>query len=237
MAGAVDFYQIYFKESQIESLFPFAKPYFNEKLTVFFENSVISQLVPTSGAQKIGVCSYALRNKLNNGIPMRGQELGKSKDEILSDALEADFDVLALTRRQNPIKGPESHFMLAKMDNWHPGSRETFNLILKAIGLDTFENRREPKDPIYQNHFVARAEIYKEYVSKALIPAMEVMGTPEVSKRCYEDSQYYKLKTDPGYPKLIKDQLGMDYVPLHTFLLERLFSCWINGKNLNIKYL
>jgi len=236
MAGTVDFYQIYFKESQKEILFPFAKPYFNEKLTVFFENSVISQLVPASNAQNIAVCSYALRNKLNNGIPMRGQELGKTKDEIVAEALEAEFDVLALTRRQNPIKGPESHFMLAKMDNWHPGSRETFNLILKGIGLEPFENRREPKDPIYQNHFVARAEIYKEYVSKALIPEMGLMEG-ELRARRYEDSEYFKLKTDPGYPKLIKDQLGMTYVPLHTFLCERLFSCWIHGKGLKINYL
>jgi hypothetical protein len=236
MAGEVDFYQIYFHEGQKSLLFPFAKPYFNEKLTVFFENSVISQLVPASNAEKIAVCSYALRKKINNGIPMRGQELGKTKDEILAEALGADFDVLALTRRQNPIKGLEGHFMLAKMDNWHPGSRETLNLILKAIGIEPFENRREPKDPIYQNHFVARAEIYKEYVSSYLVPAMKVMEN-ELRDRCYEDSQYYKLKTDPNYPKLIKDQLGMDYVPLHTFLLERLFSCWIHGRGFKINYL
>ena len=168
---------------------------------------------------------------------MRGQEEGKTKDQILEEALGSDYDVLALTRRQNPVKGPDQHFMLRKLENWHPGSLETLLMIFKEIGLEWWE-RREPKDPIYQNHFVARGEIYREYVQTVLIPAMWLMENHEpIRKRCYEDSGYYKLKTDVSYPRLIKDQLGMDYVPMHTFLCERMFSCWIEGKKLNIKYL
>lgn len=231
MAGEIArLYQIYYRESQLSGLYPFAIPHFNPKLTVFFENSVIPGVVLSSDAKKIGVCSPALRSKINNRIPMR--------EEFTQEVINRDYDVLSFTRRQNPSKGPESHFMLAKMDHWHPGSRETFNMILECIGIQPFHNRREPKDPIYQNAFMAHASIYRDYVNSCLVPAMEVMQQDgELRKRCYEDSQYFKLKTEPGYRNLIKDQLGMDYVPMHTFLLERLFSCWINGKGLNVQYL
>lgn len=219
-----ELYQIYFKESQLENLYPFSIPFFNSQLTVFFENSVIRTIVLRSEADKIGIASYALKQKINNGVPMR--------QEFTEEVINWDYDVLSFTRKM-----PE-HFMLAKMDNWHPGSRETLNLIFKKIGQKTFEGRQEPKVPIYQNHFMARREIYYEYVTECLIPAMFVMEEDEeVRKRCYEDSLYYRLKTDPEYPKLIKKQLNMDYVPMHTFLCERMFSCWIDGKKLNIKYL
>ena len=225
MAGKVaELFQIYFKEEQLATLYPFATPHYNPNLTVFFENSVIRQLVLKSEAQKIGVASYALRQKINNGIPMR--------QEFTEEVINSEYDVLSFTRKM------PDHFMLAKMDNWHPGSLDTLNMIFAEIGKPTFENRRQPKTPIYQNHFMASSHLYKEYVMTMLIPAMTVMEEhPEIRKRCYEDSQYYKLKTDPGYPALIKRQLNMDYVPLHTFLCERMFSCFIDDKKLNIKYL
>lgn len=221
MAGEVDFYQIYFKESQLPDLYPFAKPFLNEKLTVFFENSVIRTIVLRSEAQKIGVCSYSLKKKIGHGVPL--------KAEFTESALLADYDVLSLGRKQ-----PE-HKMLFRMENWHPGSRETLEKIFEYLG---YPKPIEPKDSIYQNHFVARAEIYKEYVTTFLIPAMFVMvEVPEIAKRCMEDSLYYRLKTEPGYPKLIKERLGMDYVPMHPFLLERCFSLWINPHRLKVKYI
>jgi hypothetical protein len=217
-------YQIYFNDSQIGNLYPFAIPHFNDQLTVFFENSVIRTIVLHSEAPKIGVCSYALKQKIGHGIPMR--------QEFTEEVINWDYDVLSLGRKQ-----PE-HFMLAKMDNWHPGSLEILNLIFSAIGQPTFENRKQPKDPIYQNHFMATSQIYKAYVTEMLIPAMTVMEHDDkIAVRCMEDSQYFKLKTEPGYPKLIKEKLGMDYVPLHTFLCERMFSCWIHGKDIKVKYL
>lgn len=219
-----DFYQIYFEEKQLSNLFPFAKPHFNPDLTEFFENSVIYRLVLPCKAEKVGVCSPALRQKINHGIPM--------KEPFTEEVINRDFDVLVLSRKQMP-----EHYMLTKMDNWHPGTRETLNMILSAIGLDTFEGRREPKTAIYQNAFIARTDIYKSFLREAMIPAMKVMtDDPDIMVRCWEDSQYYKLKSEPSYSKMIKEKTGWDYVPCHTFILERLFSCWLNGKSLDIKY-
>jgi len=47
-----EFYQIYYHDSQIEKLYPFAIPYFNETLTIFFENSVIKDVVMSTESPK-----------------------------------------------------------------------------------------------------------------------------------------------------------------------------------------
>ena len=69
MASGVDFVQIYFKPEQLEQVYPFARYYYNPELTPFFENTVISEVVNNSGGSKIGVCSWALRDKLKFYIP------------------------------------------------------------------------------------------------------------------------------------------------------------------------
>lgn len=219
-----DFWQIYFDEGQLSNLYPFAKPYFNSELTEFFENAVIYRVVLPSKAEKIGVCSPALRQKINMGIPMR--------EPFTEEVINGDYDVLCLSRKQM-----KEHHMLTKMDNWHPGTRKTLNMVLSAIGLETFEGRREPEIAIYQNAFIARTDIYKSFLREAMIPAMKVMqDDPEIRVRCWEDSEYYKLKSEPEYRRMIETKTGWKYVPCHTFILERLFSCWIHGMKLNLKY-
>ena len=220
MAGTV-IYQIYYKPDQLGNLFDFATPYFNERLTVYFENEVIRNIIPHETSDKVGVCSWALRQKVGNGVPMR--------QPFTREVIEWDYDVLSLGREQ------KEHNMLSMMETWHPGAREILGKIWSAIGKTL---PKEPKHPIYSNHFMARTDIYKEYVKDFLIPAMDVMeNDPELKKRCHEDSQYYRLIRNPHYAARIKEALGMDYVPLHTFLLERCFSCWINDRKLKIRYL
>jgi len=222
MAGEVRLYQIYFKEDQLGNLFDFATPYFNEGLTVFFENSVIAKVIPHETSEKVGVCSWQLRQKVGNGVPM--------KQPFTKEVLERGYDVLSLGRRM------VEHNMLNMMEHWHPGSRQILTMIFGKLGKHL---PKEPKHAIYSNHFMARTDIYQEYVKDFLIQAMEVMETDEeIKKRCMEDSNYFKLIRDPGgYGKIIKEKLGMDYIPLHTFLLERCFSCWINDRKLNVQYL
>lgn len=214
-------YQIYFRDDQLGNLYDFATPHKNETLTVFFENDVIRKLIPHETGEKVGVCSWQLRQKVGGGIPMR--------QEFTRQVIEWDYDVLSLGREQ------KEHNMLALMETWHKGSREILGKIWSALGKNLC---KEPKHPIYSNHFMARTNIYQEYVKDFLIPAMDVMeNDPEIKSRCYEDSQYYRLIRNPHYATRIKETLGMDYVPLHTFLLERCFSCWINDRRLNIRYL
>lgn len=215
-------YQIYWKPEQLDNLFPFATPYFNEGLTVFFENEVIRNIVPLCKAEKIGVCSYALRQKMCGGVPLR--------EPFTEKHLEKDFEVLSLCR-----KSPEER-MIWRLDHWHPGAGD----ILRKIWVKLGKNEPgEPKNPIYQNHFMAKRHIYQDYVSDFLIPAMDLMvNDEEISKLVNVDSNYYKLKPPYGeFAQRVKKFLGTDYVTLHTFILERCFSCWIQTKPIKVSYL
>lgn len=214
------FYQIFWDDSQLPSLYPFAKPYRNETLTPFFENSVIAELVPRVKADKIAVCSYALRQKYRAfSVPPVG--------DITLERLQGDYDVFAFT------KNSQAHQMLEALRYNHKDSKDILKRICEAIGV-TFPG--EVEKPIYQNAFCASGEVYKAYVKEALIPAMEVMEQDEqIKKECWQDSNYYSLKhPSQEYRNRVKRFLGTDYVPLHTFLLERLFSVWIHGKGLKI---
>lgn len=219
-----ELWQIYYDESQKSNLFEFSKPVFNPSLTEYFENSVIYRVVLPSKAEKIGVCSPALRQKINFGIPM--------KEPFTEEVINRDYDLLVLSRKQTP-----EHYMLTKMDNWHPGTRETLNMILSAIGQPTFQGRSEPEVAVYQNAFILRTDLYKKFLWEAMIPAMKVMQDDHTIKAmCWEDSQYFKFKTEVRYAQKIKAKTGWDYIPCHTFILERLFSCWLNGMKLKINY-
>jgi len=219
MDGAI-IYQIYYHDDQRKELFPFTKPYKNEVLTPFFENSVIKDIVHGTQFEKIGVCSWRLKEKLRRNIPPY-----RNFDESL---LKSDYDVLSLS------KNTKKHVMLACAETNHKG----FKVLLNKIGDKISQPiPNEVKYPIYYNHFVARTEIYKQYIKEFLLPAMEVMETDtEVKQLCYVDSGYSKLTKEPMSAQAAV-QLGVNYFPLHPFLCERFFSCWINNKNFNVQYI
>lgn len=203
-------------------LFPFATPHFNAELDEFFENTIIATKVLSSRADKIAVCSWALRQKMTARIPPRR--------DLSAEVLLEDFDVMSFT------KNSKDHDMLAFLEYHHPEARAILEKILKAIDLKVPEHT---KFPIYQNAFCARREIYQDYVKKVLVPAIIVMKCDqEIRELCWQDAKY--TVTTLGIPvDFIKIQkfLGVPYYPLHPFLLERLFSCYINDKNLKVIYL
>jgi len=152
------------------------------------------------------------------------------RTELTEEMLYSEYDILSLT------KNSRVHGMLESLEGWHKGSREILKQICHAIGI---KFPKECRYPIYQNAFVADSTIYHLYVTEALYPAMQLMEHDERLKvLCWQDSQYYKLK-NPGedFAQRVKMFLGVDYCPLHPFLLERLFSVWINDKGFNVKYI
>jgi hypothetical protein len=217
MAESVEFWQIVFHEKHYSSLYPFAKPYFNHKLTPFFENSVIKNLVLATEANKIAVVSWALRSKMRLNLR-----------PLTENVLHEDFDVLSFSRNS------KFHQMLKAAEVWHPGFTDILAKIFHRIG---FGDPVNPKCPIYQNAFIARSNVYKRYVEEFLSPAMEVMEQDEqIRKLCWQDSNYTKLKREPLTDKAKKD-LGVGYYPMHPFLCERFFSQWIEKQKLNVQYL
>lgn len=221
----VEFWQIYYKDEQLKHLYSFAKPYKNENLTIFFENSVIKELVMQTTAKKIGVCSWKLKEKLcfNVGNP-------RIPDHITEEVINSEYDVLPFTRNT------KYHETLAALEFWHKGSVDLLRKILSILGIFM---PSEVKPAVYQNAFMAKTEIYQDYVTTYLSPAMELIkNDPEIYKLATVDSNYTNLtKEDAAKPEYLQEKIGMSYYPLVPFILERLFSIYLHNKKINVTFI
>lgn len=219
---ACELTQIIYDESQRAACYGFASIHFNETLTPYFENSVIIRVVESSKADKIAVCSWRLKEKFKWYI-------GKRR-EFTQEVLDSDYDVLALTRNT------KNHRMIEEANVYHKGFRETFRKILMAIDVPA---PHEVKIPIYQNHFSAKREIYQDYIKRYLKPAIEVMeNDPEIRKLAMADSNYSVLdKASPEKLDRLEKLIGMRFYPLSPFLLERLFSVYVQNERIKVTHL
>lgn len=215
-----DFYQLYYKPEQKSSLFPFAVPYFNEDLTIFFENAVIANLVKNTNADRIGVCSWKLSQKLRIRV-------GERKPLTL-EAINSDYDILSLTRNS------QRHAMLAMAYQWHKEFKPTIELLWQKLG---YKMPGEARNPIYQNSHFSKTSIYQDYVNNFLAPAMELtLKDEELNKLMVQPSGYGKLSREADV-KSVKEKLGLSDYPLAPFILERCPALWFQIKGYRISYL
>lgn len=215
-----ELHQIYYRDDQRAKLFPFAVPYFNEGLTIFFECDTIVKIVKATKAEKVGVCSWKLADKMRLRVGQRGL--------LTQKVLESEYDVLSLTRNSS------KHQMLAMANAWHPGFMTTIKLLWEKLG---YKMPGEAKHPIYQNHWVGKTEIYRDYVDNFLIPSMELIEKDEeLNKLMLQPSGYGKLNRQADM-RSVKAKLGMDDFPLCPFVLERCISLYLTMKRINVTYL
>lgn len=213
-------YQIYYKPEHLQKIYPFAAPYFNPTLTIFFENKPIEAIVKASTSKNTAVCSWKLADKMKIRVGLR--------QPLTEDVIKSDFEVLSLT------KNSTKHQMLAMAKTWHPYFIPAIDLLWQKLGL---KRPGEAKNPIYQNHFMARTDIYQDYVQNFLSPAMQLIeDDPELNKLMNKPSGYGKLSREAD-KKSVKAKLGMDDYPLCPFVLERCPSLWFQMKNIKITYL
>lgn len=219
----LDFFQILYAEEQRAELYPFAKPVFSCGLTPYFENSWIAGIVPTSSADLIGVCSWRLRKKRADNVHYLG---GIGKDVLTEEMiLLEDFDVCNL-RPFSP-----SHKPLAMAANWHGKAWVDAYNAFKPFLAERLRIPEELKYSIYENHFIARREIYQDYVSNYLIPAISFMGESPVF---FADAGYVSKKKDNSEIERVKKLLHSKDWPIAPFLLERLFSFYLQDKDLKV---
>lgn len=225
MAKTLDFFQIIFKEEQREKCYPFAKVHFNETLTDYFENSVIAELVPKSNADLISVCSWRLAQKRgDSSTPMilKG-DLTLTEEKILNN----DYDIAVLTPRS------PRHQPLSMASQWHGKAwDDAFDELKRGFLFPRgIKIKSELSKAIYENHFIAKREIYQGYVRECLQPAIVFMaGRPTF----FSDSGYVRKKKDPKEIKAYQEKSGRQDWPISVFILERLFSIWIEGKGFKI---
>lgn len=218
MASKVDFVQIIYKEEQEKACYPFARIHFNNLLTPFFENSVIVDVVESSKAEKISVCSWKLKEKMRWNV--------RKPRELTEEVLNSDYSVLSFTGNTR------HHQFLRAAEASHPGFTVLINKVLISIGKSA---PSEVKNPIYQNHFCASSDIYKNYVREYLKPAMDMMIN---DKDYWKDSGYSNLnKSGAVSGEYLKEKIGVPYYPMHPFILERMFSIFCHNENITVTYL
>jgi len=220
VAVVSELWQIYYREHQKEKIFPFARPYFNEGLTIFFENTVIAELVSSTAAEKIAVCSWKLAEKMKERVGL--------KQPLTQEALESDYDVLSFT------KNSERHRMLAFGSQWHPDFMDTITTLWEKVG---YKIKREPKNPIYKNSFSARSDIYKRYVEEFLIPAMQLSTTDEQLTEMMNRPSRYGSFSKTADMDSVTTKLAMTDYPIAPFILERCPSIFFDMHNINVTYL
>jgi len=211
--------QIYFEPEQEKELYPFSIPYNNKgKVTVFFENEVIRKVVSETKADKIGVCSWRLKEK-------QRMYIGRPRP-ITEELINSHYEVLSFTRNT------KYHKMLAFAAQSHLHFQPAFDTILRSIGK---YHAFEIKNPIYQNHFMARVDIYRHYVKEYLSPTMELISNdPVINEMAMRDANYSTLlKKDHSD---MVDKIGLPYYPMVPFLLERLFSVFCQNEKINVTY-
>lgn len=229
---SLDFYQIYFEDEQRKQCYDFTTHYRNEKITDFFENSIISDLVPKSSAEYISVCSWRLRKKRLDGWSPIILKFDNNGDDLsMEKILKEDFDVAVLTPRSG------THKMLHLAAHWHGGPKHNYVWENAMSELKKFiKIPDEVNTAIYENHFIARKELYHEYVHTTLNPVMAFMrGNPVF----YAEAGYAEKKErdKPDGPKAVeryRKETGRNDWPIAPFVLERLFSIFINDKKLKI---
>jgi hypothetical protein len=235
MAGkSLDFYQIIFKEEQRASCYPFAKVYFNETLTDTFENDVICKLVPESTADYISVCSWRLKQK--RGESSTPQVLNHDVTLTEEKILAQDFDIAILTPRRANYRPLYKAAVMWHSESWEPAFSVFNDGFLRPNGIQVPRNYKDLDGEdltyaIHENHFIANAEIYKYYVRGVLNPAIEFCNAQEVFKM---DSGYVTKKRDPQEIQAYQKASGRMDWPIMPFILERLFSIWINDKGYKV---
>lgn len=229
----LDFRQIFWKDDQLPHLYDFATAYRNVQLTNYFENSVIASLVPESQADLIGVASWRLKAKRNESST-EGILRRQNGHTLLTQEgiLNADFDIAVLTPRN------KLHDMLNAAAGYHGQSWATafpfFNQnFLRKAGIRPPEFPGKLTHTIYENHFIAKRDIYHEYVKDCLKPAIAFMEDhPDVF--LIEDGMNY-LNRKPRQEVLeYMAATGRDQYPIAPFILERLFSIWIERRNYKV---
>lgn len=215
-----ELYQLYYDEKQKPKLFSFSIHYFNPGLTIFFENSCIADIVKATTAEKVAVCSWKLQDKLRMRVGLRGA--------LTQEILNSDYEVLSFTRNS------QKHRMLAMANQWHPHFLTTIKLLWEKLG---YKMPGEAKQPVYQNHFSAKTEIYKRYVSEFLSPAMELTEKDEeMHQKMLQPSGYGTLSRNCDL-RSVKAKLGMSDYPLAPFILERCPSLFFTMHRINVTYL
>jgi hypothetical protein len=205
--------QIWYDDASRARLDPLFVPIHNARLGPFFEAAVIRDAIAGGwhrGTDLAGIFSWRFSEK----FPLDGRALVSLLERAPTAEVYSFFGALA----------PGNIWKIA--DRKHRGILHAAQLLFDRLGLDQRADALVAP-PIYQHHFIATAAAYERFVIEMLGPALSAMGRdddPELRTALDVDSGY----RHPRYGvELTRRVFGLDWLPLHPFVAERLFSTWL----------
>ena len=232
-------YQIYYDESQKDSLMDGFVPYFNEKATVELESGVICDLVnqgECSNCDWFGVFSWKVATKL------KGFDFERLKNMVDENG---DCDLLVPNPSNYTLGGIKTpHRIQRKLNTGYRQTSKDFStkravelLLEKMIehGIIKKPKRnflRIVRNVVYFNAFLGKQSVYEDYVNSLLMPTIDLIKS--------DKELYTKLMTEhtPNYripPKKFTEDTGLTHFPHVPFILERLINLYIDiNKDLKV---
>lgn len=209
--------------------------YFVSKTSEFFENWYISDLIQKGAhkdAELFGVLSpyffhKAMAGGLNTFKIRHDIERGYKKQVGRNIYEVSDLEALGFHPRNRQKN------IITQGNRWHG---EQFADITQMVfdKADIAWNVNSPLPRIVlHNYILAKPAIYEDYVKTILNPCMKVMQEDEeLQPLLWQDSGYHKKK---NMSQKLKDDLGVPYYPMHTFICERFWSVYL-AMNPQIKF-
>lgn len=186
-----------------------------EQKSYLFEYNPIIDIVDNHVIEEdyLGIFSYKFATKFS----FNGKAITK---EVLRYKLESSsgFDLYGLSNLSS-----NRFFGFDFIEKSHPGFFDIFFPLCEDLGL----TKEEPEFMINSNFFVAKTEIYKDYVNTALKPAIELLDSK------YKNLAWRKCNYAAANPNIMK-LTGLPCYTFHTFILERLMAQYCRTKGLKI---
>lgn len=240
--------QIYYNQNQKEYLYDHKciEPFYNEIPDKFrfedgyflLENKVILDNIEKLDAEYVAVWSWRHFDKIT------GYSQDGSYQKSLGKEALVDWLILTLENESPDIVGFHRHLnkyhklhLLTMADRFHPVSHKpkvTFTDVLKILlnqaGIKNIRLNKEFDFVTLMNYQVVKKDLYLRYIEEMLRPVINVMmdkDNKELQPYLFSDSNYKGSAKNEGTLMKIG---GQPHYTMHSFLLERLFTIWMNGK-------
>ena len=188
----------------------------------YLENEIIAKLnyQMAIGSKYIGILSARFEEK-NRWRQSPNKTIPAILDFIEQDADEADV--------YSFFGGNTTRNIWLKAEQWQPGILKIAELIFaefeKHSSYKVGDITKLNTPIIYQNAFIAKSEIYLDYVQNFLNPLVVIMEqNKEIQKLLNKDAKYKESKLSRD--KLI-ETFGVPYYTFQPFVCERFFSTYL----------
>ena len=203
----------------------FAWTYFQKEATPFFENEVILKLIKKRAhkqADYFAVLSHKFFDDTLN------KDLKPIEQKEIEDNL-GHTDVVSFFGFKK-----DNFEIFRHAEKVHNGIAECYHELFRLLGK-TYNPLEPMRFVVYRNAFFARSEVYERYVNEILEPCIELMIDKKnhvLWQAIWKDSRYpyqdTRFQKHEGLREKFVHDMGVPYYPFHTFILERMFSYWLN---------